>query len=140
MKIIGFNYTKISVEKKKEISRDLKISNKVDILNVAEVKQEVLKSKEEMLAVKFLYSLDYSPGIASVNLEGTILLAVDQNIAKEALKTWKDNKETPDSFKIFIFNVIFRKAGLKALELEDQMNLPLHMQMPAIKKSEDKSK
>ena len=140
MKILGFNYTKISVEKKKEITKDLKISNKVDITSIAEVKQEVLKSKEDMISVKFSYSIEYSPGIALVALEGTILLAVDPKLAKDALKGWKDSKETPDDLKIFIFNIVFRKAGLKALELEDSMNLPLHMQMPAIRKNEDKSK
>ena len=75
MKILGFNYTKINVEKNKELSKDLKISNKIDVLGISEVKQDVLKSKDEVLAVKFSYSIEYSPGIASVNLEGTIMLS-----------------------------------------------------------------
>jgi len=139
MKILGFNYTKINVEKNKELSKDLKISNKIDVLGISEVKQDVLKSKDEVLAVKFSYSIEYSPGIASVNLEGTIMLSTDSEMAKDVMKKWK-NKETPEEFRIPLFNIIFRKAGLKALELEDEMNLPLHMSMPTLRRDDKSSK
>ena len=139
MKILGFNYTKINVEKNKELSKDLKISNKIDVLGISEVKQDVLKSKDEVLAVKFSYSIEYSPGIASVNLEGTIMLSTDSEMAKDVMKKWK-NRETPEEFRIPLFNIIFRKAGLKALELEDEMNLPLHMSMPTLRRDDKSSK
>lgn len=136
MRIIGFNFTKIKAEKHKDLNKDLKISNKIDVLSVGEVKQDVLKAKEEMVAIKFSFTIDYAPGIATVSLEGNVILALTPDLAKETIKKWK-NKETPDELKIPLFNMIFRKAGLKALELEDELNLPLHMQMPLLKRKED---
>jgi hypothetical protein len=139
MRIIGFGFTKISIEKKKDIFDELKVSNEVNILGIEEVKQDLLKSKEDVLGVKFRYVSNYTPDIAKIEMEGSILASMDPKLAKDVLKGWKD-KDTPDEFKIPLFNTIFRKAGLKALELEDEMNLPLHMQMPSLRKSEGSSK
>lgn len=139
MKIIGFNFTKISAEKKKDNFKDLKANNSINILNISEIKQEVIKTDEDILAVKFSFGLDYSPDIANIEFQGNILLSLEQKMAKEVLKKWK-SEEVPDDFKIPLFNIIFRKSSLKALEIEDELNLPLHIQMPALRKSEDSKK
>jgi len=136
MKLLGFNFTKINIEKYKDSFKDLKLENHVDVTSVAEIKQETIKSDDDFLAVKFKYIINYKPEVAKLEMEGTILVSVEPKIAKETLKRWKV-KETPDEFRIPLFNIIFRKAGLKALELEDELNLPLHLQMPAIRKKAD---
>ena len=136
MKLLGFNFTKISIEKAKDSLSELKIENQIDIPDITEVKQDVLKSKDELLAIKFKYVIKYAPDIAHINLEGNILVSVESKLAKETMKKWK-NKEFPEELRIPLFNLIFRKAGLKAMELEDEMNLPLHIQMPAIKKKDN---
>ena len=136
MKLLGFNFTKISIEKAKDSLSELKIENQIDIPDITEVKQDVLKSKDELLAIKFKYVIKYAPDIAHINLEGNILVSVEAKLAKETMKKWK-NKEFPEELRIPLFNLIFRKAGLKAMELEDEMNLPLHIQMPAIKKKDN---
>ena len=140
MKLLGFNLTKIGIEKTKDVVKDLKIENKVDISEIKEVNQDILKSKDEVLAVKFTYIIDYSPGIAKVHMEGSILVSVESKVAKEVLKGWTSkDKNLPEEFRATIFNIIFRKAGLKAMELEDDMGLPLHIQMPSIRKKEKDS-
>jgi len=77
--------------------------------------------------------VDYSPGFAKGELEGKILIAVDPKIAKEILKQWK-KKKMPEDFRLLLFNVILKKSSLKALYLEEELNLPLHMPMPSFKK------
>ena len=39
-----------------------------------------------------------------------------------------------EEFRILLFNIILRKANIKALELEEQMNLTLHIPLPTLKK------
>ena len=136
MKLLGFNFTKIGIEKYKDSFKDLRLENNLDIIHISEVKQDVLRSDDEFLAVKFKYIIDYKPEIAKVEMEGTMVVSVESKTAKDVLKKWK-TKETSEEFRIPLFNIIFRKAGIKALELEDDMNLPLHMQMPAIRKKSD---
>src|SRR3989344_5946585 len=99
MKLLGFNFTKISIEKAKDSLSELKIENQIDIPDITEVKQDVLKSKDELLATKFKYVIKYAPDIAHINLEGNILVSVEAKLAKETMKKWK-NKEFPEELRI----------------------------------------
>jgi hypothetical protein len=140
MKLLGFNYTKINVEKLKDAMRDLKINSQVDISDIERVNQEIFKSQEGFLAVKFKYKIEYAPGIAVINLEGTILISIDSKLAKDVLKQWKDKKAMTEEFKMPLFNIILQKTGLKSLRLEEEMGLPLHIQLPFLKKNDDSGK
>ncbi|GAG20549.1 unnamed protein product, partial [marine sediment metagenome] len=59
-------------------------------------------------------------------------------IAKDILKEWNDKKMSED-FRITLFNIILRKSNLKAIQLEDEMNLPIHIQLPSLKKEDQVS-
>jgi hypothetical protein len=136
MRVLGFNFTKINVERLKDViasSEKLKISTQIDVPELKEVKTDILRTKEEILAAKFVYGVNYDPDFAKIELEGKILLALDPKTAKEVLKQWKKKKMSED-FRIFLFNIILRKSSLKALDLEEELNLPLHMPMPSFKK------
>ena len=58
---------------------------------------------------------------------------------KEIIGSWK-NKEISEEFRFFCLNIVLKKATLKALELEDDLNLPLHIQFPSFRKKEKESK
>ena len=45
MKILGFNFSKLNIEKYKESLNNLQIKNEVDILEVSEVKQDFFKTE-----------------------------------------------------------------------------------------------
>ncbi len=141
MKFIGFNFTKISSERLSQDGRpgNIKFNTKIDILSVESIKSDFLKTKEEILKVDFLYSVLYEPNFAKLELAGNILISVEPKIAREVLKKWKD-KNTPDDFRIFIFNIILRKSNVKALELEDALNIPFHLPFPVLNKDNLKKK
>jgi len=141
MNAIGFNLTKMSVEDLRIPNKPVegvKINTSMDILSIAEVKSP-LKSKDETLTVEFDFKVNYEPDFAKVYIKGKALIALDPKEAKEVMKGWKDKKLT-DDFRLFVFNLILRKATLKALELEDELNLPLHMPMPSFRTEEDAEK
>ena len=135
MRVIGFNFTKISIERLTDAGPEgeLKISTQMDVPEIKELKSDVLKTKEEILAAKFTYEVDYTPNFAKIKFEGKILLALEPKIAKDVLKQWK-KKEMPEDFRILLFNVILKKSSIKALDLEEELNLPLHIPMPSFKK------
>ena len=132
MKLLGFNFTKIQVEKFKERVEGLKINTRIDISEIKEAKTGILKTKEEILAVKFIYGLDYEPKMARLDLEGNLIVSLESKEARDVLKQWKD-KKMPENFRATIFNLILRKSSLKALQLEEEMNIPIHMQLPTLK-------
>jgi hypothetical protein len=141
MRAIGFNYKKISIEKLSSNSLEgVKVNANIDISEISSVKPgDILKSKDELVAVQFTYVVGYDPDFAKLAFSGNIILEIESKLAKEILKSWKDSKEIPEDFRVFVFNIILAKSNLKALELEDDMNLPLHIPMPAIQKEDMKS-
>jgi len=138
MRIIGFNFTKISIERLKETilkSRELKINTEMDIPELKELKSDILKTEEDIIAIKFTYAINYNPDFAKIELEGKILLALKPKLAKDVIKQWK-KKNMPDDVRMFLFNSILKKSSLKAISLEEELNLPLHIPMPSFKKEE----
>ena len=136
MKLLGFNFNKISIEKfplKTEKAEGLKINTGISIKEITSVNADMFKTKDEFLGVKFSYDIHYDPDFAKIEFLGDLILSLDSKDAKEVLKEWKD-KKFPEEFKIFVFNIILKKTNLKALELEEEMNLPLHWPLPSIKK------
>ena len=135
MKIIGFNFNKINVEKLKEPVEGMKINTNISIPELKEIKQTILKTKDDTIGVKFVYTIDYSPEIAKIEFSGSILINIESKLTKEILKQWED-KKMPDDFKIVLFNLILRKSNVKSLQFEDELNLPLHINLPSLKKQE----
>ncbi len=137
MKFMGFSFTRLNVERGSENYKDLKINTNIDIVDVASAKSNFMKTKEEVVIIKFKYIVEYSNKVGNLDIEGNVAIAFDQKDAKELLKQWK-NKKIPENLRAPIFNMILRKTTLKALELEDEMNLPLHTRtIPSIKKNQD---
>jgi len=139
MRLLGFNYTKIYVEHFSNVSGELKINTNIDVVNIERTKPEFFKLKEELLSIKFKYILDYEPNIAKIELEGNVLLSLDSKTAREVLNMWED-KKIPDDFRISLFNLILRKSNLRAMQLEEEMNLPLHVPLPSLRKPDKEEK
>jgi hypothetical protein len=134
MRLIGFNFTKISVERLKDITENLKFNTKIDISSIEPIHSNDFKVKDEPLKINFVYSVFYEPEFAKIELAGSIILSVEAKIAKEVLKGWKDKQLTED-FRISMFNIILRKANIKALELEEEVGLPTHLPLPSLNKN-----
>jgi len=135
MRPVGFNFDKINVEKLSDKAENIKINTKIDISEIKEIKSTFLKTKEDIVKVKFVYGINYDPEFAKIELEGNVLFSLESKKAKNLINQWKEKKISED-FKIILFNFILRKSNLKALQLEDEMNLPLHIPMPSLKKQE----
>ena len=135
MKVAGFNFSKIHAEKFKSEFENLNINTNIEILEIKDLKQDIFKTREEFVGVKFAFTLDYQPEVARMEFLGDIIFSLDSKMAKEAIRQWKE-KKTPEDFKVLVYNVILRKASLKALQLEEELNLPLHFSLPSIRKED----
>jgi len=131
MRLMGFNFTKINIEKSEDSGENLKINTHIDIFSIDKADIDFFKGKEELVAVKFKYDIDYDPKFAKIRFEGNMLISLDLKQIKDLLKKWK-NKEIPEDIKFSIFSIIIRKVSVKALQLEDELNLPFHIPMPRL--------
>lgn len=129
MQIIGFNLTKISAERKEKLEGKLEIKQNIGIDDIS--KEKIPISENEILKIKFNFGMDYSPDFAKLEFEGEVLLLPDKEEMKNFLKSWK-KKQVPEQARVLLFNFIINKCNMKALNLEDELNIPLHVQMPRI--------
>ncbi len=128
--IIGFNLKRALVERKEEIKGKIEIKSNIDILDIK--KESINLSKEkEVLSFLFNFTITYEPKIADLNFQGNVLLLVEPAESKEILKKWK-KKQTPQNIRVVIFNTILTRCNIKALELEEDFNLPPHLPLPKL--------
>ena len=136
MPIVGYNLTNIQAQKLRPLDakdKDIKIQSKLGILDVKEEKLPTGKTKTDGLRFDFEFKLDYQPDIAKIAIEGFIYYLDDQASLKEITKKWSKEKNVPVDIKAIILNTVVLKASIKALQLEQEVNLPPHMQFPSLK-------
>ena len=131
MRIIGFNLTKILVERQEEDKLGIQVNQNINITGVSEEKIPI--SDDKALKIKFNLTVTYSQDFGKIEFEGNILTLPNDEEFKSLIDTWKDRK-IPENMKFGIFNFIMNKCNVKALHLEDEMGMPLHIPMPRLSK------
>tara|TARA_Y100000310_G_C20609016_1_gene777018 strand:- start:44 stop:448 length:405 start_codon:yes stop_codon:yes gene_type:complete len=134
MKIIGFNLTKISIERKEKSEKELKITQNINIIDIT--KEKPLISKEEPLNISFKLDIEYGSNFAKIEFKGNIILLPEKDESKRLLKSWKD-KKLSEEFRTPLFNFIMTKCSIKALSLEDEVSLPPHIQLPRLSQNQE---
>lgn len=133
MQVIGFGFDKISAEKKvsKPNVQNVNISSNVDIKSISQEEINILKDKHT-LKFEFEFLIDYKPDFANILFKGYVVLVVEKDESKNILKKWK-SKKIPDDIRLPLFNLIMTKCNLRALQLEEELNLPTHIPLPRLK-------
>ena len=103
----------------------------INLTEVSKDKIKVFKDKDN-LRICFDYHLEYTPKLATINMSGVLLFAVDSSKSDQIISSFKKNKKLDKELQILIYNIIFQKCNIKALQLEEQIGLPPHLQMPRI--------
>ena len=57
---------------------------------------------------------------------------------KEIVKKWKKDNILTEDLGFSVYNFILAKCSVKALELESEVGLPLHIRLPKIIPKKDK--
>ncbi len=137
MKVIGYNLTKVFAEKKADPKTISSINTSIEFLNIEKDKIENIKDFE-VIKVDFNFTVSYESQtdkkdttlkVARIELEGNLIFAASKEEAKDLLKFSK-KKDMPTNIKVPLNNVIFKKCLVKAIELEDSLNLPFHIPIP----------
>lgn len=139
MQIIGFNFTKLAAEHPGKLSTPYDINTNIEFLDVIPQPTELLKDSQA-LRVDFKFIISYSSHssdkktsepLAKVEINGNSIVAAQKDETDEFQKNWKKKNHT-DLAKINLFNFIIRRCTPKALELEEDVGLPLHIPLPKV--------
>src|SRR3989344_7386988 len=132
MAIVGFNFTKISAERKIAPKGKIGIKNNVSVQEVEKTDLFLGSMKQNGLKIIFEYRSIYEPKIGEILLEGEILDLEDEKIIDDILKGWKKNKKLPDGLMTLIVNSILGKCNIQALIMSKELNLPPPIPLPKV--------
>ena len=137
IKLLNFNLTKINVEKNPDYKGQLSIKSNMKILSIEKYKIDLIK--KESVKINFNFSINYEE-LGLISLDGFFILLVDKKTFKELIEKW-DSKDFNPDLRASILNIIIQKSSIQALKIEEEIGLPLHIQMPQVnveKKQESK--
>lgn len=136
MRIIGFNFTKVLAERAKTFKPG-EINTNIEFDDITEEETELAKDGSKAVRATFRFSVTYSEKdkknskMGEVSLTGFVILLSKEQEAEDLMKSWK-KKELPQAFRLSIFNFLLKKCSTRALQLEEELNLPLHLPMPSL--------
>ena len=133
MAIVGFNFTKITAEKKAPVKGKISIVNNVGITSIEKADISLGTSKQCGLRYTFEYSSKYEPKVGSIVLEGEILAMEDDKKCDEIIKIWKDKKQVQKEAMTVIVNKILSKSNIQALVMSNDVGLPPSIPLPKVK-------
>lgn len=140
MTIVGFNFNKISAEKKAGASGKINVSNNVILKNIEKAKIAVGTGDSDAIKYSFEFTSQYEPKMGSILLTGDVIAVEDVKTVKEVTENWKKSKTLPPEIMGPLLNNILTKCNIEALLLSKELNLPPPIQLPKIEITGDKKK
>ncbi|MBI2663869.1 hypothetical protein HYX10_00820 [Candidatus Woesearchaeota archaeon] len=134
MAIVGFNFTKILVEKKAALRGKVDIKNNVSVKEVDSTELSLGSSKEKALRFGFEFTSEYSPDVGQIMLNGDVLYMSADGKHEEILKNWKKDKQVPKDTMSDILNTVLLRCNVEALVLSRDVNLPPPIPMPKVQR------
>ncbi len=132
MAIIGFNFTRMLIERKAPVKGKISIKNNVAIKNVEKKEFTFGKNKQTGLRFVFEFVCEYDPKIADITLEGEVIDIQDDKRCDTILAEWKKTKKLEPAMMSNILNQVLSKANIQALILSKDMGLPPPIPMPKV--------
>lgn len=132
MPVVGFNLQRISAEKKGQITGKLNIKNNLNITNIEQEKNAITAS-DEVIKINFKFSVSYDPDIGALDIEGNLLFMDTPEKIKKIMDNWTKDKKLEKEVSTLVFNTILARCNIKALTIEQDVNLPPHFRLPLIK-------
>ncbi|MBN1544379.1 hypothetical protein JW898_02860 [Candidatus Woesearchaeota archaeon] len=132
MAIVGFEFTKINVQRQEVAKGKINISNNVGITDIKKSDLQLGKSKQNGIRFFFEYRSSYEPGFAKIELGGIILYLTDEKNAKEITEAWEKEKKIKKDVAEKIINAILTKCNIQSIILSNTVNLPPPVPMPHV--------
>ena len=130
IKLIGSRIIKIDAERNPDFDGKLEMKTNIKMPSIEKVKEA-----KETIKVSYTFEVDYGE-LGKISIGGILFLSGDPKTIKDILKSQKDKKyNTPEN--IAVTNVIIQKASIKAFEIEEELGLPIHIQLPTLSVKKD---
>ncbi|ASI99598.1 hypothetical protein [Thermococcus celer] len=135
MPVLGFNVTKIELEKVTlavpQGQIEVKLSPKVKEMRLGEMRTPT--GKINGIEILFRYEIDYNPKIAQGAIEGAILyLPPQKEKIDEILNLWEEEKKMDSMTFAEVVNFITKEISPVLMMMAKEMRLPYHVPLPRV--------
>ena len=132
MAIVGFEFTKINVNKKEAAKGKVNISNNVGIVDLQKSDLQLGATKQSGIKFVFEYKSAYEPDFAHIELGGIVVYLTDEKDAEKIISDWKKEKKLNKDVAEKIINNILTKCNIQSIILSNTVNLPPPVPMPKV--------
>ena len=132
MTIVGINFTKMLVEKKKGTKQKINISNNVSITKVEEISLNFGAANQKSLKFSFKFTSKYEPEVGNIDFEGEVIFLTEKKKGEVLLSQWTKTKKIDPSIMTLLLNNVLNKCNIEALLLSREINLPAPIPLPRI--------
>ncbi|MFH1133969.1 MAG: hypothetical protein V1735_05740 [Nanoarchaeota archaeon] len=132
MAIVGFNLTKLSVERAETLKGKISIANNVSIKDIEDADLSLGDAKQRGLKFIFEFSSKFEPEFASIVMHGNVLFLAEAAKVTSLLDGWRKSKKIPQEVMTEVLNVVLTKCNIEALMLSRDFNLPSPVPLPKV--------
>ncbi|MBD3389258.1 MAG: hypothetical protein GF416_09195 [Candidatus Altiarchaeales archaeon] len=135
MTVLNFKINKLSGERKEKNAKSLEVKANSTILSVKKGKD---KRIGEYLHVNFRYDVEYTPGMGSIHLEGSLWYQHPK--LDSVMSEVKDKVELKNEAIKEISNSVIQESIVEALDMSRKLQLPPPLQLPTVTVKPEKMK
>ena len=132
MTVVGFNFTKIDVERNESPKGKINISSNISVKDIVQKDLSLGGEKQSALRFVFEFISSYEPNVGKILLIGDVLYLGDAKKNKDILDQWKKEKKVAKEIMTSILNTVLSKCHIQALILSQEVNLPPPIPMPKV--------
>ena len=133
MTVVGYNFTKMDVEKTGPASGKVNIGNNVAIKDIGEADLSIGTEKQKAIKFMFEFVSKYEPKVGHIMLGGEVLYLETADKVKKIIDDWKKSKRVEKALMSNILNTVLSKCNVQALILSQDVNLPSPIPLPKVK-------
>lgn len=123
IKLINSKFTKINGNRNPDFTGEIAIKTNFKIIDIKIIKTNYIE-------IKYNFEINYGK-LGQIQIEGFIIVSTDQKTIENFKKSW-ENKNIQSSEYISIINIIIQKTSIKAIQIEEELLLPIHIKLPKI--------
>tara|TARA_Y100000310_G_scaffold318969_1_gene373663 strand:- start:755 stop:1207 length:453 start_codon:yes stop_codon:yes gene_type:complete len=137
MPIVGFNFDKFHVERKKPLEPPIKVDSGIKILDVKKEDLELSDGKKQsVLRFDYDFTVTYAPNQAEILINGHLILFEPKEKLESILGEWKKTQKFDVEITQMVMNNILLRCNIKALLLGQEVGLPPHIRLPVVQPSQ----
>lgn len=132
MTIVGFNFLKVTGEKKSPIRGPVKVNYNVSIKDV--MPGDIMLGKTTQKGLRFIFEFKtiFEDNVGEIILNGEVLWIEKDETVTKTLDSWKNKKPIEIQIMEPIMGTVWSKCILEAVIISREVNLPTPFPMPKI--------